>query len=98
MLVAAFHTNPAPIGCRERCQSVGGAFRHGLFALQERSRAGSKSRSALELTSREAGRVTDNPYVRDYILWGRAGILKPTSRERRDQTVSLYSLVLAKPG
>ena len=49
----------------------------------------------LELTSREAARLSDNPDAIDYILRGRASYWKPPSREQRTETIGLFERALA---
>jgi adenylate cyclase len=66
-----------------------------LFALQD----GVTSRIAvalnLEMISAEAARPTEHPDALDYILRGRAANLKPPSRNKYAEEISLYERALA---
>jgi hypothetical protein len=66
-----------------------------LFALQDEISSRIAIALGIELIGREAARPTQNPDALDYILRGRAAMLKPPSRESRAEAVGLFDRALA---
>jgi adenylate cyclase len=48
-----------------------------------------------QLVSVEAGRKTDHPDARDYVLRGRAALVKPVSRAASDEAIAMFEQALA---
>ena len=66
-----------------------------LFALQNEITGRIAVALNLELTATEAARPTERPDALDYILRGRAELLKPVSRTRYADAISLFERALA---
>jgi adenylate cyclase len=66
-----------------------------LFALQDEITSRIAVALNLELTAVEAARPTDHPDALDYILRGRAALLRPGSRDSYTQAISFYERAVA---
>jgi tetratricopeptide (TPR) repeat protein len=66
-----------------------------LFALQNEITGRIAVALNLELTAAEAARPAERPDALDYILRGRAALLKPASRARYAEAISLFERALA---
>jgi adenylate cyclase len=66
-----------------------------LFALQDEITGRIAFALSLEITRREAARPTVNPDALDYILRGRAALLKPVSRDSYAEALSLFERALS---
>jgi adenylate cyclase len=66
-----------------------------LFALQDKITSRIDVALGSELVIAEAARLTGHPDALDYILRGRAASYKPPSRDKYDETISLYERALA---
>jgi adenylate cyclase len=66
-----------------------------LFALQNEITSRIAIALNLELVAAEAARPTENPDALDYILRGRAALLKPPSRDRSAEAIGLFERALA---
>ena len=66
-----------------------------LFALQNEITSRIAIALDVELIAAEAARPTDHPDALDYILRGRAALLKPTSRDSYAERISLFEHALA---
>jgi adenylate cyclase len=66
-----------------------------LFAVQDEVVRQIAAALSVELVAAEAARSTDNSDVLDYILRGRAALLKPPSREIRAEQIGLFERALA---
>jgi adenylate cyclase len=66
-----------------------------LFALQDEITSRIAIALSLEITRREAARPTVNPDALDYILRGRAALLKPVSRDSFAEALSLFERALS---
>jgi adenylate cyclase len=66
-----------------------------LFALQDEITSRIAIALSLEITRREAARPTVNPDALDYILRGRAALLKPVSGDSYTEALSLFERALS---
>jgi len=66
-----------------------------LFVLQNEITSRLANALGAELVAAEAARPTDTPDVLDYILRGRAALLKPASRDSLAEAVSLFEHALS---
>jgi tetratricopeptide (TPR) repeat protein len=66
-----------------------------LFTLQDEVTSRMANALGVELIAAEAARPTDNPDALDYILRGRAALLKPNSRETNAEVINLFERALA---
>jgi adenylate cyclase len=66
-----------------------------LFAVQDEITSRIAVTLNLELVGAEAARPTERPDALDYILRGRAALLKPPSRENRAEAIGLFERALA---
>jgi TolB-like protein len=66
-----------------------------LFALQDEITSRIAIALNLEITRREAARPTVDPDALDYILQGRAALLKPQSRDNYAQAINLFERALS---
>jgi adenylate cyclase len=67
----------------------------GLFALQNEITSRIAIALNLALIGAEAARPTNHPEALDYILRGRAAVLKPSSRDTHAEAISLFERALA---
>jgi adenylate cyclase len=65
-----------------------------LFGLQNEITSRIAIALNIELVGAEAARPTDHPDARDYILRGRAALLKPNSRDAYEKAISLFEHAL----
>src|SRR5262249_36491051 len=66
-----------------------------LFALQNEITSRLANAIGVELIAAEAARPTEHPDALDYILRGRAALLKPRTPETHREAISLYEHALA---
>jgi TolB-like protein/class 3 adenylate cyclase len=66
-----------------------------LFALQDEITGRIAVALNLELVAVEAARPTDRPDALDFILRGRAALLKPVTRDTRAEAITLFERALA---
>ena len=66
-----------------------------LFALQDEITGRIAVALNLELVAVEAARPTDRPDALDFILRGRAALLKPVTRDTRAEAITLFEQALA---
>jgi adenylate cyclase len=66
-----------------------------LFGVQDEITSRIAVALSLELPVAEAGRTTPHPDALDYVLRGRAAMMKPPSRENYDEVISLLERALA---
>jgi adenylate cyclase len=66
-----------------------------LFAVQDEITSRIAIALNLELTSRDAARLTQNPDALDCILWGRAAFSKPRTRNSFAEIISLFERALS---
>src|SRR5262249_39067835 len=66
-----------------------------LFALQDEITARIANALGVELVAREAARPTEHPDALDYVLRGRAVLLKPRTRDTHRKAIDWYERALA---
>jgi TolB-like protein/class 3 adenylate cyclase/Flp pilus assembly protein TadD len=66
-----------------------------LFALQDEVASRIGNALGLELIAAEAARPTEHSDALDYVLWGRAALAKPASRESFAEAIGLFERALA---
>jgi TolB-like protein/class 3 adenylate cyclase len=66
-----------------------------LFALQDEVTSRIGNALGLELIAAEAARPAEHPNALDYVLWGRAALAKPASRESFAEAIGLFERALA---
>jgi len=66
-----------------------------LFALQDEITARIANALGVELVAREAARPTEHPDALDFILRGRAVLLKPRTRETHREAINWYERALS---